>query len=167
MSSHLAPMRALPNSAQWLRVSEKSIQKKTAIVSNKDQAPFYPSVFSLTLRSSWNRCSWYKHYILHPVSPQKTTASKCHFLAEESPKSWPRRDGIGPFMERWRGASFFHRWLGMNHPRKWWVFVVRSWSYKVLWAIYIFVETKRVPPKIATVRISSKTLDFWRYPLIF
>ena len=37
---------------------------KKAIVSNQDQAPFYPSVFLrclkniLTLRSSWNRCSW-------------------------------------------------------------------------------------------------------------
>ena len=50
-----------------------------------------------------------KNYVLHPVRPQKT-ASKCHFLAEESPKSWPRRDGIGPFMERWASLLSIDSW---------------------------------------------------------
>lgn len=62
MSSHLAAMRVLPDSARSLKiemniwdltsVSKKSMQQKTAIVSNKDHAPFYHSFFFRCLRIS-------------------------------------------------------------------------------------------------------------------
>ena len=65
MSSHLAAMRVLPDSARSLKiemniwdltsVSKKSMQQKIAIVSNEDQAPFYPLVFLRCLRIS-KRC---------------------------------------------------------------------------------------------------------------
>ena len=109
MSSHLAAMRVLPDSARSLKiemniwdltsVSEKSMQQKTAIVSNKDQAPFYHSFFFRCLRIS-KRCEAVGIDIPQIQSVPQKNASKCHFLAEESPKSWPRRDGIGPFIER-------------------------------------------------------------------
>ena len=94
MSSHLAAMRVLPDSARSLKiemniwdltsVSKKSMKQKTAIVSNKDQAPFYPSVFFrclkilkniLTLRSSWNRCSWQKYIYSTQSVPKKPPQS--------------------------------------------------------------------------------------------
>lgn len=95
MSSHLAAMRVLPDSARSLKiemniwdltsVSKKSMQQKTAIVSNKDHAPFYHSFF-LDALEYLNFAKQLESILLNPVSPQKT-ASKCHFLAEESPKS--------------------------------------------------------------------------------